>query len=60
MKNFLINLAFFIFLGVVLLILFPDIMRQVFGLYNGLGILPIFILLVVVAALPRRKRGKRR
>lgn len=58
MLNFLKNLAMLVALGVVLFIIAPDIMRQIFGLYGGLGILPIFILLVILAALPRRKRRR--
>jgi len=60
MGNFLRNLAFFVGVGVVLFIVAPDIMKGVFGVYNGLGILPIFILLVVIAALPSRKRSRHR
>jgi hypothetical protein len=56
MRNFLINLTILVVIAIVLFIMFPDIMRQVVGLYNGLGILPIIILLVILSALPRRKR----
>ena len=60
MGNFLRNLAFLVGVGVVLFIVAPDAMKGVFQVYNGLGILPIFILLVVIAALPSRKRSRHR
>jgi hypothetical protein len=56
MRNFLINLTILAVIAIALFVMFPDIMRQVVGLYNGLGILPIIILLVILSALPRRKR----
>jgi len=56
-KRLLINLAFLIGLGVLLLILFPDMMKQVFQLFGGLfG--PAVILLLIVAALPRKRRSR--
>jgi hypothetical protein len=58
MKNFLINLGILIGLGIIIFILYPDIVKQIFGLYNGLGILPVFILMVIFAAPPRRKRRR--
>jgi asparagine N-glycosylation enzyme membrane subunit Stt3 len=59
MKDFLRNLGILIIIGIVLFVLFPEIMRGILGLYDGLGILPIFILLVIVSALPKRKRRRR-
>ncbi len=59
MGNFLRNQALLAVLVVILFIVVPDIMKQVFGLYNGLGILPIFIILVIIAALPRKDRQRR-
>jgi asparagine N-glycosylation enzyme membrane subunit Stt3 len=59
MKDFLRNLGILIIIGVVLFVLFPEIMRGILGLYDGLGILPIFILLIIVSALPKRKRRRR-
>jgi hypothetical protein len=56
MRNFLINLAILAVIAIALFVMFPDILRQVVGLYDGLGILPIVILLVILSALPRRKR----
>jgi tetratricopeptide (TPR) repeat protein len=57
-KDFLRNLAILIAIGVVLFIVAPDFMNSVFQLYGAL-LGPIIIVLVVVAALPRKKRVKR-
>jgi hypothetical protein len=59
MKDFLFNLAILTVIGIVFFALFPDIMRQVLGLYDGPGILPVIVILVILAALPKRKRRKR-
>ena len=59
MGNFLRNLALLIVLGIILFVVAPSMMKQVVGVYNGLGILPIIIILVVLAALPRRNRRRR-
>lgn len=57
LKGLLRNLAFLIGLGILLLILFPDMMKQVYQLFGGLfG--PLVILIVIVAALPRRSRSR--
>jgi preprotein translocase subunit Sss1 len=58
LKNFLINLAGLLGIGVVIYIIYPDMIKQVFQFY-GLLFGPIAILLVIVAALPRKKRTKR-
>jgi len=58
MKDFLRNLGILLVLAIIVFALFPDIMRQVFGLFNGLGILPFFIIMVLISAIPRRKRRK--
>lgn len=58
MGDFLRNLALLVFLGIVVFLLFPDMMKGVFGVYNGLGILPVVVILVFLAALPRRKRRR--
>lgn len=58
MKVFLRNLGILLVLATIMFVLFPDIMRQVFGLYNGLGILPLIIIMVVISAIPKRK-GRR-
>jgi len=59
MRDFLRNLALLVVIGIVLLIAFPDLVRQILGFYNGLGILPIFVLMVIAAALPKRKRNSK-
>jgi hypothetical protein len=59
MRDFLLNLSGLVLIGLVLFLLFPNISKGILQVYNGLGILPIFILMVVVAALPRRKRRRR-
>ena len=59
MKDFIRNLAILAVLAIVVFLVFPDLMRQVFGLFNGLGILTLFILMVILAALPRRSRKRR-
>ena len=56
MRDFLRNLAILVVLLIGLLILFPDMMSQVSGLMGGLGILPFFIIMLVVSAIPKRKR----
>jgi hypothetical protein len=54
-KNFLRNLALLIVISLLLLVLFPDMMRQVFQLYGALfG--PIAIIIIMFAALPRKRR----
>jgi hypothetical protein len=60
MAKFLRNLAYLVALGVILLIVFPGIMKQVFSIYNGLGILPVIVILVILAALPAGKRRRSR
>ncbi len=60
MKNFLGNLVLLTVLGIVIFLVAPDMTRQVFGLYNGLGILPIILVMVILAALPRRKVRRRK
>ena len=59
MRSFLQNLALLAGLVLLLFIVFPDIMKQVIGIYNGLGILPIVILAIILAALPRKRRRRR-
>jgi preprotein translocase subunit SecY len=55
LKSLLKNLAFLLAIGVVLFILFPNQMSQVFKLYGAIfG--PITILILIVAAIPRKKR----
>ncbi len=59
MRDFLRNLALLGGMAVILYLIVPEKTRQVFGVYNGLGILPIVLILVILAALPRmRDRDK--
>ena len=54
-KDFLRNLGLLIIIGVVLYFIAPKMMSQVIQLYGALfG--PVAILLVIVFALPRRRR----
>jgi len=54
LKKLLRNLAFLVGLGIVLYLLFPEIMADVFQLYGKLfG--PLALLALIVAALPRNK-----
>ncbi len=55
LSQFLVNLGVLLGGAVVLLILFPDIMSQVYSLLGGiLG--PVLFLVVIVGALPARRR----
>jgi len=60
MSSFLRNLSILIVIFIALFILFPGMMGQVFGLYNSLGILPVFVLFIILAALPRSSRRRRK
>jgi hypothetical protein len=54
LKIFLRNLGILVLIGVVLWILFPSWMTEVYKLYGAIfG--PIALLILVVAALPKRK-----
>ena len=54
-KAFLRNLAYLFIIGVIIYLIFPGMMKQVFQVYGALfG--PIAIILVIVAALPRKSR----
>ena len=57
-KDFSINLFILIGSGVVILIIFPDLTKQVFQLY-GMLFGPIAILMLIVVALPRKKRRRK-
>ena len=53
-KDVVRNLALLLILGVVLFLIFPDMMRQVLSLYGALfG--PLIVVILIVAALRRRK-----
>lgn len=58
MKDFLYNLALIIGIAIVIYIAFPSITKGVLQVYNGLGILPI--IMVILAALPRKSRRRHR
>jgi hypothetical protein len=58
MKDFLRNSGILLVLAIIVFALFPDIMSQVFGLFNGLRILPFFIIMVLISAIPRGKRRR--
>lgn len=56
-KDFLRNILILVAIVVVLFLIYPDIMKQVFQVYGALfG--PLAIIMVLVFALPRRKRGR--
>jgi hypothetical protein len=57
-KHFLRNLVILIAIGVVLYIIAPGMMKQVFQLYGKL-LGPLIIIVVIVVALPRKNRAKR-
>ena len=54
LKDFIINLFWLFVIGLLLILVFPDLIRQV---YSALGNLfgPLAILIIIVAAIPRRK-----
>ena len=57
LKDLLRNLALLIVIGIILLLVAPAMMKQVYELFGALfG--PMLLLLIVVAALPRRKRSR--
>ncbi len=56
LRNFLWNLGLLLGIGVVLFLIYPDMMRQIFQLYGAFLGPGLVILIVVVAALPRRSR----
>lgn len=55
LKDFLRNLAILIAIGIVLYLLYPSWMSQVFNIY-GLLFGPLAIVMLIVFALPRKKR----
>jgi len=57
-KDFVRNLIILLVIGVVLFFMFPDMMKQVFELY-GLMFGPLALIILVVIALPRKKRKSR-
>jgi hypothetical protein len=58
LKNFLRNLALLFAIGLVLFLVSPSMMSQVFQLYGALfG--PLAIIILAVIALPRKQKGHR-
>lgn len=53
-KNFIINLALLVGGGLILLMIYPEIMEQVFQVF-GQFFIPLAIIMLIVAALPKRK-----
>jgi hypothetical protein len=58
-KRFLRNLGVLIVLSIALLVLFPDLMRQIYQFYILLFGPGLCVLLLVASALPRWKRRRR-
>lgn len=56
--EFLRNLLVLAVIGIVLFMVAPDTMKQIFQVYQGLGILPVVILVLIISALPRRRRRR--
>lgn len=54
--NFLIRLAVLVIIGIALFSIFPDTMEQIFEIYGALFGPGIIILLIIVAALPQRRK----
>ena len=57
MREFLRNWVFLTLITLILVIAFPDLMRQILGTFNGLGIVPVSIAMVILALLPGRLSG---
>lgn len=55
-KDFGRNLFFLIVLGIVLLIFFPDIIQQILNLFGALFGPGLLILMIIVAALPKKSK----
>ena len=55
LKAFLRNLLMLVVLGVVLYVMFPEMVGSMFQLY-GMLFGPAAILILIVGALPRRRR----
>jgi drug/metabolite transporter superfamily protein YnfA len=56
LKTFIRNLALLIIIGIILFILFPEIMGQVYHLYGAIfG--PLAVVILLVAAIPRKQRS---
>ena len=56
LKDFFKNLALLLVLILILFVIMPETMSQIFSLY-GMLFGPVALLLLVVMALPRRRRS---
>jgi hypothetical protein len=56
MQSFSINLLILLGIIFILFILQPDMMKQIIQVYGAIGILPAMLILIVLAALPKRRR----
>ncbi len=54
MRRFLVNWAYLNLLLFALILVFPTALRPVFQLFNGWGVLPVAIGMVIAARLPGR------
>ena len=54
MREFLRNWVLLTLIKLALVIIFPDSMRQIFGTFNVLGIVPVSIAMTILALLPGR------
>ncbi len=56
-KGLIRNLVLLIIIGLILFLVFPSMMKQVFQLYGALfG--PIAIIIIIAAAFPQKKHSK--
>ena len=53
-KRLIQNLGLLLIIAIILFLVFPDMMRQVFQLFGGLFAPALIVILIVVAAVPRR------
>ena len=53
---FIQNLGILLLIGLILFIIFPDIMSQVFQVYGLVFTPALIVILIIVAALPRKRR----
>ena len=55
-KDLLRNLGLLLLIGIALFVIFPEMMRQVFQVYGALFTPALIVILILVAALPRKRR----
>ena len=58
MRAFSQNLILLAGLFLILYLMFPQVINQVVALFGGVGILVPFIILVILSALPARKKRR--